>query len=151
LAYHGDFLAQRNPDLVTDIDCLLLAGAFSSFGDYDRAERYHALAVEKSVNNVVRMNNLRALARFWFSRGNAERGRSIYQESIQLDKPDTDSIRQIVADTYLIWARLEQENGYEVESNRIKGLAVAAAKRIGNTSMRDDMLAQLESSFPAKA
>jgi hypothetical protein len=37
LANHGEFLAAQIPELTSDIDCIVLAAAFDSTGDYIRA------------------------------------------------------------------------------------------------------------------
>lgn len=116
LANHGEFLINQIGELTTDIDCIAVASAFDSFGDYERAEKFFLLAVEKSPNSILRATNLRGFARFWFRRGNASKGRKTYEESLQLELPD--SIRQFVADTYLLWAKVEEEHGFREESQR---------------------------------
>lgn len=143
LANHGEFLATQISGLVTDVDCIALASAFDAGGDYVRAQKFFEMSVEKSPTNVLRMWNLRGLARFWFNQGNAQRGRKTYEESLQLQVPDTDPVRQTIADTYLLWSRLEEEHGYIEEGKRIRDLCRNAAKRIGNSRMREDILKQL--------
>jgi tetratricopeptide (TPR) repeat protein len=143
LANHGEFLAGQIPELTSDIDCITLAFAFESSGDYIKAQKFYELAVEKSPTSVLRIWNLRGLARFWFNQGNAQRGRKAYEESLQQQVSDTDSIKQTVADTYLLWSRLEDEYGYVGEANRARTLGQQAAGRIGNSRMREIMLKQL--------
>jgi hypothetical protein len=87
LANHGEFLAQEIPHLVTDVDAVILASAFSSIDDYERAERFYMLSIEKSPNNLIRMNNTRTFAVFWFRRGNAARGRVLFEQALQLEVP----------------------------------------------------------------
>jgi tetratricopeptide (TPR) repeat protein len=140
LANHGEFLATQIPGLTSDIDYVSLAFAFQSGGDYAKAQKFYELAVDKSPNNVLKMWNLRGLARFWFVQGNAALGRKIYQDALQLEVPDTDSLRQTVADTYLLWSRLEDEHGYVDEAKRARMLGQQAASRIGNSQMRENML-----------
>lgn len=120
----------------------MLASAFDSTGDYVKAQKFFELSVEKSPTNPLKMWNLRGLARFWFNQGNAQRGRRSYEESLQLQVPDTDSLRQTVADTYLLWSRLEDEHGYVDEAKRVRMLGQQAANRIGNSQMRENMLKQ---------
>jgi tetratricopeptide (TPR) repeat protein len=147
LANHGEFLSQEGPGLLTDIDCLVIAHAFTTAGDYIRAEKFYNLGVERSPNNVIRLNTLRGLARFWFQRGNAARGRKLYEEALQLDLPDTDSVRQHVADTYFVWARVERDAGFDAESRRVQKLAEDAARRIGQKNMREEMLEMIDAAF----
>jgi len=143
LANHGEFLAAQIPELTTDIDCILLAAAFERGGDFERAQKFYEMAIEKSPTNVLKMWNLRGFAQFWFGQGNAQRGRRTYEDSLQLQVPDTDSLRQTIADTYLLWSRLEDQHGYVDEAKRARMLGQQAANRIGNSQMRENMLKQL--------
>jgi tetratricopeptide (TPR) repeat protein len=140
LANHGEFLSNQIPELSTDIDYVALAGAFDASGDYVRAQKFYELGVSKSPTDMLRMWNLRALARFWFNQGNATRGRKTYEESLQLQVPDSDAARQAKADTHLIWASLEEEHGYKKEAQSLREGARVAAERIGNRMMRENML-----------
>jgi tetratricopeptide (TPR) repeat protein len=147
LANHGAYLAQEIPELVTDIDCLIIGMAFASHGDYERAEQFHKLSVEKSPNNVIRVNTLRTLARFYFRRGNPALGRKTYQDALEIELPRNDSMRQFVADTYLLWGRIEQDSGFLTESQRLQVLARDNAELIGQKNMREDTLKQIEMAF----
>ena len=140
LANHGEFLAAQIPELTSDIDCITLASAFDSSGDYVRAQKFFELAVKKSPTDALRMWNLRGFARFWFNQGNAQRGRKTYEDALQLNLADTDSTRFNVADTYLLWSRIEDEHGYVDEAKRLQTLGQQAANRIGNSQMRQTML-----------
>lgn len=144
LANHGEYLTQQIPELVADIDCQILAGAFDSFHDMEKAEIFFKLAVEKSPNSSLRATNLRGLARFQFHIGNAPKGRKFYEESLQIELPDTDSMRRFRADTYLLWARMERDYGYLEEYSRIRGLSVSAAQRIAHAEMKRDFLDQIK-------
>lgn len=62
-------------------------------------------------------------------KGNAALGRKTYQDALQLEVPDSDSLRQTVADTYLLWSRLEDEHGYVDEAKRMRMLGQQAASR----------------------
>jgi len=140
LGNHGEFLTEQIPELTTDVDYINLAYAFELGGDYTKAQKFYELAVNKSPTNILKMWNLRGFARFWFVLGNAARGRQTYQDALQLDVPDTDSLRQNIADTYLLWSRQEEEHGYLDEAKRLRMLGQQAANRIGNLQMRENML-----------
>jgi tetratricopeptide (TPR) repeat protein len=148
LAYHGDFLCQQIPDLINDIDAVAIASAFDSAGDLDRAERYFNVAVEKSPSNALRATNLRAIARFSFSQGQAAQGRALYEQALQQSLPDTDGFRRFTADTFMIWARVEKDNGFGAESVRVTERAISAANRIGNANSRNDMLKAIAEAVP---
>jgi tetratricopeptide (TPR) repeat protein len=140
LANHGEFLAEEIPTLTSDVDYVSLAHAFEQGGDYTKAQRFYELAIEKAPTNLIKMWNLRAFARFWFTSGNAGRARKTYQQSLELELPDTDSIRRDLADTHLLWSRLEDEHGYVDEAKRLRTLGQQAAHRIGNSKMKENML-----------
>ena len=140
LANHGEFQAAEIPELTSDIDYMSLAYAFESGGDYVKAQKFYEVAVDKSPTNILKTWNLRMFARFWFAQGNAARGRKTYEESLELQVPDTDSLRQNIADTYLLWSRVEDEHGYVDEANRLRMIGQQEAKRIGNSQMRERML-----------
>jgi tetratricopeptide (TPR) repeat protein len=143
LANHGEFLYGQIPELTSDIDCVSLAYAFEQSGDDIKAQKFYELAVEKSPTDVLRMWNLRGFARFWFAQGNAQLGRQTYQQSLQQKVPATDSYRQTIADTYLMWSRIENEHGYVDEAKRVCTLGQQEARRIGNSQMQEKMLKQL--------
>lgn len=150
LANHCEFLGDQIPELVTDIDCLVIAGAFETSQDYERADRFYLLAVEKAPNAVLKSLSLRSGARYWFNRGNPARGRKSFEEALQLEVPDTDAVRQLVSDTYMLWAKAEHDFGFSEQASRIRELARVAATRIANSHMRDDMLRQLENALPTQ-
>jgi hypothetical protein len=143
LANHGEFLAAQIPELTADIDYALLAIAFDAGGDYEKAQKFFELAVHKSPTNILKMWNLRMFARFWFGQGNAARGRKTYEEALELKVAETDSLRYMTADTYLLWSRQEDEHGYVEEAKRMRKLGQQAANRIANLQMRGQMLKQL--------
>jgi tetratricopeptide (TPR) repeat protein len=147
LANHGEFLMQEIDEFVTDVDCMSLARAFEAIGDYDRAEKFYKLAIERSPTNSLRAMNLRGLARFSFYQGNAAKGRACYQESLQLALPDTDSFRRSTAETYMLWARVEQESGFASEAENIRKNALSSANRIANSGMREEIIGQIQSTF----
>jgi tetratricopeptide (TPR) repeat protein len=144
LANHIEFLSQQIPELVTDIDCVTAALGFESHGDYEKAEKFYLLAVQKAPNNSLKAMNMRGLARFYFVRGNADRGRKTYEQSLELELPDNDSMRQLRADTYLLWAKTEDDSGYREESKRVRKRAIAAANLIGQPKMKEHMLGQIK-------
>lgn len=143
LASHAEYLVEQIPEIATDIDYNLLAGAFHAIGDYDKAQRYWELCVVTSSSEVIRAMNLRGFARFMFFQGNPQLGRKKYQESLELNLPDTDNIRRDRADSYSMWAKTEYDFGFTDEALRLKQQALSAAKRIGHVGMRDEITAYI--------
>lgn len=120
-------------------DYNLLAGAFSAIGDSDKTQQYWELYVAASETNIIRAMNLRGFARFLFFQGNPQLGRRKYQESLELELPDTDNVRREKADTYSMWARTENDFGFVEEARRLKEQALSAAMRIGHIGMRQEI------------
>lgn len=145
LANHAELLTSEIPDLATDIDHNLIAGALDAAGDYDRAREHWEKCVEKSPAPTLRAFNLRGLARFMFNQGNPEAARRCYEESLRIQVPDNDSGRRVRADTLMFWALAERDFGFADEGERRRQQAIVEASRIGMASSRDDMLDYIKS------
>lgn len=139
LAKHAEYMISHIPDLSTDIDYNMLAQAFRSIGDYDKAQKYWELCVAKSESELILAMNLRGYANFLFFQGNPQLGRKKYQESLELPLPDTDNVRRDRTDTYAMWARVEMDFGYKGEALRLCEQAQQAANRIGHAGMRTNI------------
>lgn len=140
LANHAEYLAAQIPSLVADIDYNVLAGAFDSIGDYDRAQRHCENSVAASTSKPLLAMNLRGFSRFLYFQGNAQLGRKKYHESLEVELPDTDNIRRLRADTYAMWAKTEMDFGHEEEARRLREQTLSAAQRIGHKGMREEFL-----------
>ncbi len=66
---------------------------------------------------------------------------------MEIDLPDTDSIRRMRADTYAVWAKTEIDFGFAEEGRRLKEQAINSAHRIGHRGMREELLAYVENLF----
>ncbi|NOU19173.1 MAG: hypothetical protein HOO91_16575 [Bacteroidales bacterium] len=139
LIAHADYLTTNYDYMVTDIDCNLLAGAYSDIGDYTKADNYWIKTIQKSASNSVKHMNLRGYARFLFFQGKFQLGRSKYEESLKVELPDTDNYRRQLTDTYIMWATVEREFNNESETRRLIDLAKSYCSRIGHSKMRQEM------------
>jgi tetratricopeptide (TPR) repeat protein len=139
LIAHADYLVTENNDLATEIDCNLLAGAYSAIGDYLKADYYWVKTINKSQSNAIKHMNLRGYARFLFFQGKPQVGRSNYEQALKLDIADTDDNRRQITDTYIMWATVENEFNNETEAKRLIDLARGYSSRIGNKKMREEM------------
>lgn len=147
LVNHAEYLLNQIPHLATDIDCNIIASAFNSIGDYDKANKFWQLCIEKSPNETIKSMNLRGYARFLYFQGNAQLGRRTYEESLQLNLPDTDNIRQIKSDTYLMWALTESDFRFTDEAKRLFEQAKVACERIGHKQMKKEMMERINNSM----
>ncbi len=151
LIAHADYLATNYDKLVTDIDCNVLAGAFSASGDSQKANYYWEKTVGKSPSNPIRHMNLRGYARFLFYQGKFQLGRSKYEEALKLELPDTDTYRRELTDTYVMWAKVEKEFNNESEMQRIMALAKSYCARIGHAEMRKEMEQRIRTFEPTES
>jgi hypothetical protein len=128
-ANEAEFVSEKIPKLVTDIDALMIAHAFMTVHDYGRSERFFKLAVSKARNNNTRSVSLRNLAQFYFRKGDARAGRKIFEEALQ------DTVRESASDLYLFWAREEKQAGCSEESERLTQLAKESASNRGTRTI----------------
>lgn len=66
----------------------------------------------------MRIYNLRGYARYLYGAGQIEIGRQLYGEAVRTETKDSDIDRYTKADTYLLWAKAEEQFGYQDEARR---------------------------------
>jgi tetratricopeptide (TPR) repeat protein len=145
LAHHAELLTSEIPDLSTDIDHQLIAGAFDANGDQERAQSHWKKCINKSPAPALRSLNLTGYARFMFHQGQSEAGRKLFEEAVNPNLPDTDLSRHIKADILASWATTERDYGFGNEGERRHQQALAEARRIGTTGRRDQVTSYVES------
>lgn len=150
LVRHGDYISQQIDNIVTDVDCNVLAYAYSIVGDHQKADSFWKLCIEKSPANVIRAQNLRGYALFLFRVGSFDAGRKVFRESLEVALPDYDQMRRFKADTYAIWMRAERNHGFEDECTRLRESAIAYARRIGSSRDREEFLEYIHHLLPEK-
>jgi tetratricopeptide (TPR) repeat protein len=144
LIAHADYLISTYDKIVTEIDCNIVAIAYSNIGDPNRAEFYWKKTIEKSVSLPIKHMNLRGYASFLFNQGKMESGRNKYREALMIDLPDTDNNRDMISDTYLMWAKSEKSYNNENEANKLIEDASSFCSRIGNKGIRAQRQKQIE-------
>jgi tetratricopeptide (TPR) repeat protein len=143
LVAHANFLILNYDSIVTDIDCNIMAGAYNSIGDYDKASSYWEKTINKSDSNPILHMNLRGFASFLFSQGKIDAGRNKYKEAFSINLEDNDPNRRLLSDTYFMWALVEKgENNFN-EEKRLISDAKSACSRIGNKILRTQMENQI--------
>jgi len=150
LVRHGDYISRQIGNIVTDVDCNVLAFAYSVVGDHEKAESFWKLCIEKSPAGIIRAQNLRGYAMFLFRIGSFDAGRKVFGESLEIPLPDYDQMRRLKADTYAIWMRTERNHGFEDECTRLRERAIAYAQRIGSSRDREEFLEYIHNLIPAK-
>lgn len=115
LLAHADFLVQRYDELTTDIDFNILAGAYATIGDYEKAEVYWKKTIEKSFSLAMKHMNMRGFGIFLFKIGKQDLGREIFNEALKLELLDNDENKILRIDTCLMLADSEKE--YDAKEN----------------------------------
>ena len=133
LIAHADFLVSKYDNIATEIDCNILAGAYATIGDIEKAEHYWNKTVDKSVSKPIRVMNLRGFGTFLFNNEKIEQGRKCFSEALSLDLAENDENRVLRIDTCLMLYNLENEFGskekYEVSlTNAMEILSTIKSK-----------------------
>jgi hypothetical protein len=141
LIEHGVFLIRKVPRLVSDIDYVILANACMHNGFLERSEDFWLKAIGKSITHYSKALNLRGHAQFQFHSGNPEKGRALYNESIDTIENDPSDINlETISDTILFWAKMEYDNNEQQKASDLFQQSIVYANRIINNSRRSNML-----------
>jgi len=133
LIAHADFLIMRYDKLATEIDCNILAGAYATIGDQDKAEYFWQKTIDKSISPPIRHMNLRGFGTFLFFNDKEDLGRQFFTKALLLDLKENDENKILKTDTYLMFYDLEKEKG-----NKEKyGLYLAKAMEVSSTIKND--------------
>ncbi len=148
LIAHADFLVMRYDKLATEIDCNILAGAYATIGDQDKAEYFWQKTVDKSISPPIRLMNLRGFGTFLFYNDKDDLGRKFFDEALLLDLTENDENKILRTDTYLMLCDLEKEKGNKenYEFNLTKAMEVLAT--IKNNQRKNDMHDRIRLKLP---
>lgn len=138
------YLIKQKPKLISDIEYLTVAEAFSHLRDYALADIYWKKAIQASPDDYYKSTNLRNYARFVFSQSSPEMGRQLYQESLSLLSKNSDRDRYLKGETYQRWALMESEFGFLGEAERLFDLSKVTFEKIGDKRWSRHMLSNLE-------
>ncbi|MEO6903576.1 MAG: hypothetical protein ABI315_10545 [Bacteroidia bacterium] len=148
LIAHADFLILRYDKLATEIDCNILAGAFATIGDQDKAEYFWQRTVEKSISSPIKVMNLRGFGTFLFSHGKEDQGRAIFNEAVSLDLTTNDENKIVIIDTYLMLCDLENDFGTKEKYELSLTKAMEIWSSITNTGRKDEMFKRIRIKLP---
>ena len=113
------YLAEQQPDLVTDIEFLTIAQGLVMAGDFATADGYWQKAVNASPNAYYRVVNTRMYADFLFNQGKHESGRTLYKQALTIldDLPDTDYRKYTNGYTCQMWMVSEANHRFWEEAD----------------------------------
>lgn len=147
LARQADYLAQQEPSLVTDVEWATIAQAFSSVGDFSRAEERFQRAISAAPDEYYRVLNIRGLADMLFHCGRLEEGRKYYQNALSVLPDTTDNNKITNLSSLDMWLINELSAGQAQEADRIYEKASNLCSTIGNAILRTRTLNHLETRF----
>ncbi|MDB5118596.1 MAG: hypothetical protein JWQ79_4088 [Mucilaginibacter sp.] len=145
----ADFLIKENEKLVTDADCELMALTYDDLGDIKKAEEYWLQAIEHAVSDARQHLHERDYAAFLFNNNQVEKGRKFFEKSLSVKMSKTDDDLRNVADTYLIWAKLERNFNNDDEFNRLVKEAYERCKKIQHKEKSTEMSRLIDKSVQA--
>jgi tetratricopeptide (TPR) repeat protein len=138
------YLAEQQPDLVTDIEYYIIAQGLVASGDFMRAEEYWHKAIKAAMSPYYKIENTRMYADFLFNQGKHEAGRAHYQEALKLFDNNTDYQKFTNAFTYQMWMVSEANHRFWEEADSNYNRARRLFESISNPYAKENGLAGLE-------
>jgi tetratricopeptide (TPR) repeat protein len=143
LLIDADFLIHENEEIKTAIDCSLMANTFDALGDFAKAEKYWKESISRSGNKLMKHINERDHAVFLFERNRKEDARTQFERALKI-KPDGDDYElQVIAETYLDWAKMEHDLGDQKEFKRLVRMASDTCDKIKGRERRSVVSAMI--------
>jgi len=139
LVSDADFLIRQNEKIVTDADCELMALTYADLNDNEKSEEYWLQAIKLARNPVQQHLHQRNYASFLFNRNDVEKGRLLFEKSLSSGITHTDDYLVNLSDTYVTWARLEQNFGNESEFGRLINQAKSHCKEIQHRHKKEQI------------
>ncbi|MED0986683.1 hypothetical protein [Bacillus paramycoides] len=139
------YLAPKVEELVSDSEYVIIAMNLASIGDFDNAELYWEKSIKASPTKLAMIYNLRGFANFLYKNKSYELGRRKYQEAVDANPRETDRALYDLADTYIMWGRLEKEYGFESEAEKCFDLAKRWLTKIESEGQKKRIIDYLES------
>ena len=151
LIAHADFLTQRYDKLATEIDCNILAGAYATIGDQDKAEYFWKKCINKSFSEPLKHMNLRGFGMFLFNNDQINLGRQIFKEALSQNLSKNDENKVLKADTYLMLSDLENNcnNKENYELNLKEAMEVCST--IINKHRKKEIEQRIRSKLPKES
>lgn len=150
LISHADFLINQYDKISTESDCNVLAGAYSTIGDQEKAEHYWRKTIEKSISPPIKHMNLRGFGIYYFKNGRYDLGRYYFSEALSLKLPDNDDYKMLLIDTYLMLVDLENECSDSSNNEQYLISTMEILPTIKNAKSQDEMRQRIKSKLPVK-
>jgi len=149
LIAHADFLVEKYGNVATEIDCNILAGAYATIGDIEKAEDYWKKTVSKSVSKSILVMNMRGFGAFLFNNEKIEQGRKCFSEALSLDLSANDGNRELQIDTCLMLCDLENEFGSKekYEASLINAMEILSTIKSGHR--KDEIHKRIRQKLPS--
>lgn len=148
LIAHADFLVSRYDNIATEIDCNILAAAYATVGDQQRAEHFWRKTIDKSISLPIRHMNLRGFGVFLFNNDNVDFGRNCFCQALSINLLENDDNKILRADTYLMLCDLEKQKGFKKEYELSLEEAMTIASQIKNERRKNEMINRIRAYIP---
>ncbi|MCE3296809.1 MAG: hypothetical protein K0R65_2523 [Crocinitomicaceae bacterium] len=126
LMTEAEFLIYEKPELLTAIDCSLVAFTFNELKDFKKTGHYWQEAIARSKTDELRHIHTRDYAFFLFGQNREEDGREAFNRALAIELKKNDQHLAVMIDTYLLWASAEFLAGCEKEFKQ----RISSAKKI---------------------
>jgi hypothetical protein len=140
----ADFIVQQIDEVVSSLECRLIAHGFDAIDDVDRAADYFQKAITKANDFVDTILSKREYARFEFKRDSDESNK-IFKEifdKYRLNKSCDQRLVYYIAFTYEFWAKL-YDKGTEQYIEKIQ-FAIRAREMHDNEKIKENEIKRLK-------
>lgn len=141
------YLAEQQPELVTDIEYYTIAQGLVMAGDYSRADDYWQKAIKAAPTPFYKITNMRMYADFLFNQAKHESGRALYQEALKILNNDTDQNKYTNAFTYQMWMLSESNHRFWEEADASYHRAKRLYETLSHPSWIESGLAVLQQTY----
>jgi tetratricopeptide (TPR) repeat protein len=117
------YIAEKIPQLVSDIEYSIIADAFGWTGDQTQALKLWEITINRSKDNYYAMLNRRTFANYLFRIGNVGGGREQYKIALSLSPPNDDYSKFTTGWIYGMWGYDELALGNRKSATDLFGSA----------------------------
>jgi tetratricopeptide (TPR) repeat protein len=139
LVADADFLMHEKMNIVTALDCALMASTFYDLGNFEKAAYYWRQCLGRCRNPEDHFVYTRDYASFLFNCNRIEEARKQFSQAFKFNLEENDDNRRLISDSYLLWAKFEQSFSYEKEFEKLMKCADEECEKIEHSGKYDEM------------
>jgi tetratricopeptide (TPR) repeat protein len=144
LSRQAVYLAEHDPDLVSDVEFATIAQGLVIAGDQLQAEAFYEKAIKASPSPYYKVVNTRVYADFLFRQGKYQMGRNTYQQALGVLNDDSEFTKYTNGFTCQMWMVSEFNSRFEEEAERYYNQARRLFEKLSNPVFKESIIRGLE-------